>query len=360
MPNNPDWCPTCEESCHDNAVICTICGTDLQTRPTTRDVHPTQEEGLSVQDGMVQDLQQSNRELASLLTHLRDRVSDIRQQVSDIRGQQEILLQQQQDLQQLAPEAMDPQAAGVRSRPTSKKTLADIPRISIQSSSSILKNSTVKLDVTDGKGFEAVVGEFGPSTPHHFEKRVVLAEPLTGKGGFQCDANDCIVYMERGDGITFVQKAMMAQEAGAVAVIIGNNTNFSWPYVMTDSKGEASSMGLNIPVVMISQLDGQEFVQSCIQTNKAKVICTLRVEQVITDCIICVEPLAIDQIAVKLPSCGHLFHENCALMWLKQHNSCPYCRQELPTDDSDYERERLQRERTSNQTPDSDGTSFYG
>ncbi|GAB9465739.1 hypothetical protein Gpo141_00003137 [Globisporangium polare] len=57
------------------------------------------------------------------------------------------------------------------------------------------------------------------------------------------------------------------------------------------------------------------------------------------ECPVCKDLFVVDDESHKLP-CAHSFHIDCILPWLKQHNSCPVCRHELPTDDPDYERRR--------------------
>ncbi|KAJ3130929.1 hypothetical protein HK100_007155 [Physocladia obscura] len=64
-------------------------------------------------------------------------------------------------------------------------------------------------------------------------------------------------------------------------------------------------------------------------------------------CSICVENFdseSRDDPAKQLP-CNHVFHKQCITPWLKLHNTCPFCRWEVPTDDAVYERGRKQRQK---------------
>lgn len=318
-------------------------------------------------ESIVQQMNLSNQELTAMLSDLRQQVGALRAQTTLAQREMANARESIEDLQGvLPPEAFDPQQARPMSRGTAKETLKNLRRIIVEGNSSILAQATLSIS-KGGPQFQAVLGEFGPPPPHSFkDKLVVVASPTTGKGGLDQEtmskAKGSFVYMERGDGLTFVQKAIMAQEVGAVAVIMGNNTNASWPYVMKDSNGEAISLALGIPVVMIKQDDGKLLVGR--STADPSSTCNLEIQSTSKECIICCETFDLGQTVLQLPACGHFFHETCALTWLTQHNACPYCRRELPTDDAAYEAERRRTQRThagsSGNTTDSNGDSFYG
>jgi len=54
------------------------------------------------------------------------------------------------------------------------------------------------------------------------------------------------------------------------------------------------------------------------------------------ECSVCKEKFQIREQCDLLP-CKHFFHQDCIRPWLSLHNTCPICRFELPTDDTDYE-----------------------
>ncbi|KAI8608775.1 hypothetical protein BC830DRAFT_1153866 [Chytriomyces sp. MP71] len=63
-----------------------------------------------------------------------------------------------------------------------------------------------------------------------------------------------------------------------------------------------------------------------------------------TPCAICVEPFESNEDdPAKLLPCKHIFHKKCITPWLKLHNTCPFCRFELQTDDTSYEKDRKKR-----------------
>ncbi|KAG2786905.1 hypothetical protein PC129_g375 [Phytophthora cactorum] len=52
-----------------------------------------------------------------------------------------------------------------------------------------------------------------------------------------------------------------------------------------------------------------------------------------TECVICLSDYEKEDKVISLP-CGHTFHKNCGMTWLVEHNVCPTCRYELPTNTS--------------------------
>lgn len=65
-------------------------------------------------------------------------------------------------------------------------------------------------------------------------------------------------------------------------------------------------------------------------------------DRVVLNCCVCRDEFELGAQGLMMP-CEHIFHPQCITPWLKQHNSCPTCRYELPTDDSDYEHMKRRR-----------------
>uniref|UniRef100_A0AAV1T7N5 RING-type domain-containing protein n=1 Tax=Peronospora matthiolae TaxID=2874970 RepID=A0AAV1T7N5_9STRA len=50
-----------------------------------------------------------------------------------------------------------------------------------------------------------------------------------------------------------------------------------------------------------------------------------------SECVICLSDYEKDDMVLALP-CGHTFHKECGMTWLVEHNVCPTCRFQLPTE----------------------------
>ena len=70
-------------------------------------------------------------------------------------------------------------------------------------------------------------------------------------------------------------------------------------------------------------------------------------------CAVCKDEFIVGEECMLMP-CNHHFHENCLIPWLKERNSCPVCRYELPTDDEDFELRKKQKLINNNENINND------
>ncbi len=448
-----NWCDVCQEACNDHPTMCSICGTPLteRTEAANAPAPAAAPAGIAREDQLLHDMRQASQDLRNILGSLRGEVHDLENLTRNI----------VEAGHEVPPELLDPQSGGNRARPTSEEALKKMERFVLHEHSTLFRQATLRVNtesavgvsstaagcggefqpqgqeilptnsleippstsdissVKHAKRIDCTLGEFGSAEEYEFEMGtcLVMASPITGKGGLdrgtvariqnlKSTSNNVVLFMKRGAGLTFVQKARMAQEAGASAVIIANSMANPWPYVMKDSKGESKKAGhaLSIPVAMIKEEDGKEILQKfeakkelarkrkaseppiptqivlgkpqpthneppskCLSHDKhvmdeIDLTCELVISAQSSDCPVCCEQMKHGETVIQLPVCGHFFHEACALKWLQSHNTCPYCRRELPTDDPEYEESR--RRRQQQQQEQAEGTpgagAFYG
>jgi len=402
------YCPSCDEECEasSSSSMCLTCGDELQTPASNNSTSSARDRNNETARGLAQllanTMNTNNNDdgVAALLPLMRQSAQN--GDISDI-----------QDI--LPPEALNPQSGTARHRPVSEKVLNGLKRTVLTPQSAELFEAQVSvypsIQISDLSSsmegekitFNAVPGEFAMQFKNDEQKKrcnaktaaaLVICSPRTTKGGLSSETLaeiaqlrqhriPFIAYVERGDGITFVQKALTCQNAGrlenntdaslCIGVIVGNTTSGGaeiWPYQMQDNRNEAKQGGLAVPVVMIRRDDGARLVKFASQTTESGKMganytpCQIKIHsKEAHSCPVCTDSFEPGATIIRL-SCGHVFHEFCATAWLTKHNTCPSCRKELPTDDEEYEMERRRRETSEANSGDvgssTSANNFYG
>ena len=389
-----NYCPTCEDICQEHEHICTVCGTPLTSPPSSSSIPRTTSTSSPQQHGgeppllhrvalhRMENLRENREELLRLQI---EQLEALREQLMLAGGtlnnsnRDRALIEAAYDLLGDMNHPPAPGGAGVSgsSRPTSKNYIQKIPRIVIQNHDPRFNNATITFQTPTGaradssslpagnndstgtantclSSLPAVPADFGfvNNIRIHDACLLVLDHKLLSQQERALE-KDFIIYVDRGE-ITFAQKAIRAERMGAKALIIGNHLSQPWPYTMQDSKNEAAC--LKIPIVMIKKED-VPFLKERAGTSVG-----LTVEHQPSDCIICTETIKTGDTCVQL-ECRHIFHEGCVLPWLDLHNTCPYCRFEMETDDAAYNAARRREQRThagSQGASEPAFTDFYG
>ncbi|KAJ1703672.1 hypothetical protein LUZ63_003451 [Rhynchospora breviuscula] len=122
-----------------------------------------------------------------------------------------------------------------------------------------------------------------------------------------------------------------------------SRTDVAWEVLMAESGGleeEAVESGqMSEYEILASQIDnairsGNPPAAKGVVESLPTIV--LSAEKEAITCAICKDEMAVEEKVTKLP-CGHFYHKDCIVPWLGIRNSCPVCRFELPTDDTDYE-----------------------
>jgi hypothetical protein len=175
---------------------------------------------------------------------------------------------------------------------------------------------------------------FGPVLPPTLSAGICLALPATMHPALSNaqEAKGRILVAFRG-GSSFADKALQAQAAGAVALLIVQTNPDVFPFMLDDSK-QATRGKLHIPVVALSHQAGTR-LQAHLERPRplsadARIQATLcRRHDDERPCPVCHDSLLVeDEAVVQLP-CSHMFHRNCLLPWLAHHPTCPNCRLQL-------------------------------
>jgi hypothetical protein len=209
-------------------------------------------------------------------------------------------------------------------RPAAKTAIDALVRLTVQNPLTDLPRSYCLRLLPQGGELVAIPASFGLKLPSgcSIRSRLIFAEPRDGATDLKNihDIKGNIAIFSRGV-VSFAVKALKAEAAGALGVVVINSKDCAWPYTMSDSSNVGKN--LSIPVVMVRYDE--------------KLVCEtaeLKASSSSEECAICCECFDAAGGNVILMPCQHPFHERCLLPWLEKRHTCPLCRIALPEEET--------------------------
>jgi hypothetical protein len=218
-------------------------------------------------------------------------------------------------------------------KPISREYLSTIGKVVLDERRSLLHDVRITLTYSHASEdhkltFMAIHAGFGPLMKEGVSGKAKIPSNEFGDSPID-DVNGVIAFLRRG-AVTFVQKTKRAEEAGALAVVV-LQTYAMWPFVMTNSSSEEEA--LTIPSVMVSMKDSELLCKMILEIPSIEL--SMRCNELNVECAICQDEMCAGQTIVKLPGCGHAYHDVCVLSWLEKQHTCPLCRLEMPKREAD-------------------------
>ena len=227
-----------------------------------------------------------------------------------------------EDFRELIDEQMGLRAP---TRTIEEAFLNTLGKIEVNKRGSILYDVDIRLGP-----FHALLvpASFSALTPGTITKGIVRGVPEYGESSLMHPElyKDNIMVLTRGK-VSFATKAKLAIQAGCAGLLVVQTLDI-WPFEMSDQARELGDLDeLDIPVFMISK--GDAALLHKLYENDSKNAPHICVREQVKECSICQEGFEQGETVMKL-HCRHMYHATCVQSWLKEHNTCPLCRVEMP------------------------------
>eukprot|EP01018_Ginkgo_biloba_P011669 Gb_10869 [translate_table: standard] len=148
--------------------------------------------------------------------------------------------------------------------------------------------------------------------------------------------------------MTFLQGHLqnMLGGAGNVQIVFENNTGGGATRLPGNLGDYFLGPGLEQLIQHLAENDPNRYGPPPASKAAVEAMPTIKIteDHLSTDssqCAVCKDTFEVGTDARQMP-CKHMYHSECILPWLSQHNSCPVCRYEMPTDDPEYDRRAVQ------------------